>query len=136
MIPEQYRLSFVVMMLHLTLRIAITISQFFFACKSALTSFFSKDRITIRKYYAFELVQEPWMSLNFALIGAAGYIAPRHLKAIKETGNRLIAAIDPNDSVGVLDQYALMCAILQKSNGLTGTWKSSVKVRKANVWIL
>lgn len=42
---------------------------------------------------------------NFALIGAGGYIAPRHLKAIHDTGNRLIAAADPNDSVGVLDQY-------------------------------
>jgi UDP-N-acetyl-2-amino-2-deoxyglucuronate dehydrogenase len=42
---------------------------------------------------------------NFALIGAAGYIAPRHLKAIHDTGNRLIAAIDPKDSVGVLDRY-------------------------------
>jgi UDP-N-acetyl-2-amino-2-deoxyglucuronate dehydrogenase len=42
---------------------------------------------------------------NFALIGAAGYIAPRHLKAIKETGNNLIAAFDPFDSVGILDSY-------------------------------
>src|SRR5215468_1251392 len=42
---------------------------------------------------------------NFALIGAAGYIAPRHLKAIKDTGNRLVAALDPFDSVGVLDSY-------------------------------
>jgi len=42
---------------------------------------------------------------NFALIGAAGYIAPRHLKAIKETGNNLIAATDPHDSVGILDQF-------------------------------
>ncbi len=42
---------------------------------------------------------------KFALIGAAGYIAPRHLKAIADTGNRLVAAIDPNDSVGVLDRY-------------------------------
>ncbi len=42
---------------------------------------------------------------NFALLGAAGYIAPRHLKAIKETGNTLIAALDKNDSVGVLDSY-------------------------------
>lgn len=42
---------------------------------------------------------------NFALIGAAGYIAPRHLKAIKETGNNLLCAIDPHDSVGILDQY-------------------------------
>ncbi len=42
---------------------------------------------------------------NFALIGAAGYIAPRHMKAIKETGNELIAALDKNDSVGIIDSY-------------------------------
>lgn len=42
---------------------------------------------------------------NFALIGAAGYIAPRHMKAIKATGQRLVAALDPNDSVGVIDGY-------------------------------
>mgnify|MGYP000745971024 CR=1 FL=1 len=42
---------------------------------------------------------------NFALIGAAGYIAPRHLKAIKDTNNRLIAALDKFDSVGVMDSY-------------------------------
>jgi UDP-N-acetyl-2-amino-2-deoxyglucuronate dehydrogenase len=42
---------------------------------------------------------------NFALIGAAGYIAPRHMQAIKATGNRLVAAYDPNDSVGILDSY-------------------------------
>jgi len=42
---------------------------------------------------------------NFVLIGAAGYIAPRHLKAIKETGNNLVAALDPSDSVGILDSY-------------------------------
>ena len=42
---------------------------------------------------------------NFALIGAAGFIAPRHLKAIHDTGNRLVAAIDPHDSVGILDRF-------------------------------
>jgi len=42
---------------------------------------------------------------NFALIGAAGYVAPRHMKAIKDTGNNLIAALDKNDSVGILDSY-------------------------------
>jgi UDP-N-acetyl-2-amino-2-deoxyglucuronate dehydrogenase len=42
---------------------------------------------------------------NFALIGAAGYIAPRHLKAIKETNNTLIAALDKFDSVGMMDSY-------------------------------
>ena len=42
---------------------------------------------------------------NFALIGAAGYIAPRHMKAIKETGNNLVAAMDKCDSVGIIDSY-------------------------------
>ena len=42
---------------------------------------------------------------SFALIGASGYIAPRHMKAIKETGNNLVAAYDPFDSVGVIDSY-------------------------------
>lgn len=42
---------------------------------------------------------------NFALIGAAGYIAPRHMKAIKETGNDLVAAVDRCDSVGIIDSY-------------------------------
>ena len=42
---------------------------------------------------------------RFALIGVGGYIAPRHLKAIKETGNVLVAALDKNDSVGILDAY-------------------------------
>ncbi len=42
---------------------------------------------------------------NFAIIGVAGYIAPRHLKAIKETNNNLLAAYDPYDGVGILDSY-------------------------------
>ncbi|MFM8913861.1 MAG: Gfo/Idh/MocA family protein, partial [Flammeovirgaceae bacterium] len=42
---------------------------------------------------------------NFALIGAAGYIAPRHLQAIKDTGNNLLAALDRFDSVGIMDSY-------------------------------
>ncbi len=42
---------------------------------------------------------------NFAMTGVAGYIAPRHLKAIKETDNQLLAACDPHDSVGLLDSY-------------------------------
>lgn len=46
------------------------------------------------------------MSKNFAVIGVGGYIAPRHLRAIRDTGNKLIAAVDPKDSVGVLDQYS------------------------------
>ena len=46
------------------------------------------------------------MTKNFAVIGVGGYIAPRHLKAIQHTGNRLVAAVDPNDSVGLLDRYS------------------------------
>lgn len=42
---------------------------------------------------------------RFALIGAAGYIAPRHMGAIRETGNHLVAALDPNDSVGIIDSH-------------------------------
>lgn len=42
---------------------------------------------------------------KFALVGAAGYIAPRHMKAIKETGNELVAAYDVNDSVGIIDSH-------------------------------
>lgn len=42
---------------------------------------------------------------NFSLIGAAGYIAPRHMKAIRDTGNELVAAMDVNDSVGIIDSH-------------------------------
>ena len=42
---------------------------------------------------------------NFALIGAAGYIAPRHMKAIKDTDSNLLAALDPFDSVGIIDSH-------------------------------
>jgi UDP-N-acetyl-2-amino-2-deoxyglucuronate dehydrogenase len=42
---------------------------------------------------------------NFVLIGVGGYIAPRHMKAIKDTGNNLLAALDKHDSVGIIDSY-------------------------------
>jgi UDP-N-acetyl-2-amino-2-deoxyglucuronate dehydrogenase len=45
------------------------------------------------------------MTKNFALIGAAGFVAPRHMKAIAETGNTLVAALDPSDSVGIIDSH-------------------------------
>lgn len=45
------------------------------------------------------------MGKNFAIIGVGGYIAPRHLKAIRDTGGNLVAAVDTNDSVGLLDSY-------------------------------
>ena len=47
---------------------------------------------------------------NFALTGTAGYVAQRHLQAIRETGNQLVAAIDKHDSVGILDSYFPDCA--------------------------
>jgi UDP-N-acetyl-2-amino-2-deoxyglucuronate dehydrogenase len=46
---------------------------------------------------------------KFAIIGTAGYVAPRHLQAIKDTGNEVVAALDPNDSVGILDRYFPNC---------------------------
>lgn len=47
---------------------------------------------------------------NFAITGLAGYIAPRHLQAIKATGNRLVAASDPHDSVGIIDSFFPMAS--------------------------
>ncbi len=47
------------------------------------------------------------MNKNFALLGVGGFVAPRHLQAIRDTGNHLLAACDPSDSVGVLDRYFL-----------------------------
>jgi UDP-N-acetyl-2-amino-2-deoxyglucuronate dehydrogenase len=44
--------------------------------------------------------------MNFAMTGVAGFVAPRHLKAIADTANRLVAAVDPHDAVGILDRYA------------------------------
>jgi len=49
------------------------------------------------------------MGKNFVLIGAAGFVAPRHMKAIKEVGGDLIACLDPHDSVGILDSYFPNC---------------------------
>jgi UDP-N-acetyl-2-amino-2-deoxyglucuronate dehydrogenase len=43
---------------------------------------------------------------NFAVTGVAGFVAPRHLEAIRATGNRLVAAVDPHDAVGLLDRYS------------------------------
>lgn len=47
---------------------------------------------------------------NFGIIGVGGYIAPRHLKAIKDTGNNLIVALDKSDSVGIMDSYFPGCS--------------------------
>ncbi len=53
---------------------------------------------------------------KFALIGAAGYIAPRHMKAIKETGNTLVCGYDTNDSVGIIDSISPQSEFLQSLN--------------------
>jgi UDP-N-acetyl-2-amino-2-deoxyglucuronate dehydrogenase len=58
-------------------------------------------KIPLFRYKIFTMVDYK----KFALIGAAGYIAPRHMKAIKDTGNELVAALDKNDSVGIIDSY-------------------------------
>ena len=46
---------------------------------------------------------------KFALIGASGYVAPKHMKAIKDTENKLIASVDPKDSVGIIDSFFPDC---------------------------
>jgi len=62
------------------------------------------------------------MALNFAITGVAGYIAPRHLKAIKDTGNRLVAAVDPHDSVGLLDQYSFDTRFFTTPSSARARW--------------
>ena len=52
--------------------------------------------------------------MKFGLIGAGGYVAPRHMQAIKDTGNELVVALDPNDSVGILDRYFPNCKFFTK----------------------
>ena len=58
---------------------------------------------------------------NFALIGAAGYIAPRHIKAIADTGNNLVAAYDKFDSVGRLDASFPSVHSLRSRSSLTAS---------------
>lgn len=53
--------------------------------------------------------------MNFALVGAAGFVAPRHLQAIADVGARLVAAMDPHDSVGILDRYDRSTAFFTES---------------------
>ena len=60
---------------------------------------------------------------RFALIGAAGYIAPRHMIAIRETGNDLLAALDPNDSVGIIDSHFPEADFFTEFERLIGIYK-------------
>jgi UDP-N-acetyl-2-amino-2-deoxyglucuronate dehydrogenase len=46
------------------------------------------------------------LAVNFAMTGVAGFVAPRHLKAVADTGHRLVAAVDPHDAVGILDRFS------------------------------
>lgn len=55
---------------------------------------------------------------NFALLGAAGFVAPRHLRAIRDGGHRLVAAADPSDSVGILDQFGFGVRFFRDADGL------------------
>ena len=58
-------------------------------------------------YWARDIIHQPKaiLPINFAITGLAGYIAPRHLQAIKDAGGTLVAGVDPHDSVGILDSY-------------------------------
>jgi len=79
-------------------------------------------------------------SKRFALVGAGGYIAPRHMKAIKETGNVLVAALDPNDSVGVIDSYFPNADFFTELNVLIDTLKNyavkTISVLTISVFVL
>jgi len=67
--------------------------------------------------------------MRFALIGAAGYVAPRHMKAIKENGGELVALLDPADSVGVIDSYFPNCLYF---NELERFWRQLDRWRYEN----
>ena len=56
---------------------------------------------------------------NFGLIGASGYIAPKHMKAIKDTDNQLVAGLDPYDGIGIMDSYFPQAFFLQSLRDLT-----------------
>ncbi|QJQ96358.1 MULTISPECIES: Gfo/Idh/MocA family oxidoreductase [Halomonadaceae] len=69
---------------------------------------------------------------NFALIGAAGYIAPRHMQAIQGTNNALVAAYDINDSVGIIDSISMDCAFFTEFElFLEHAWKLGREGREA-----
>ena len=63
-------------------------------------------------------------NLNFALIGAAGFVAPRHLKAIRDTGNKLIASLDPYDGVGIMDSFFPNADFFTETERFTAIWTS------------
>ena len=68
---------------------------------------------------------------RFAVIGVGGYIAPRHLQAINDTGNSLIAATDINDSVGILDRYTQDVDFFTNFNQFENYIKSKINSKEA-----
>ncbi|KAA0011423.1 Gfo/Idh/MocA family oxidoreductase [Billgrantia pellis] len=76
--------------------------------------------------------------MNFALIGAAGYIAPRHMQAIKETGHALVAAYDINDSVGIIDSISTDCAFFTEfENFMEHAWRLRRQQNRAiDYWVV
>ena len=72
-------------------------------CERGVTTSRLSPDLSVRTFgrHSFALPLMP----NFALTGLAGYIAPRHLQAIRDTGNTLVAAVDPHDSVGIIDSF-------------------------------
>ena len=60
------------------------------------------------------------------MLGAAGFVAPRHMRAIRDTGHELVAAMDPNDSVGILDTHFPDCAFFTDINEFTDFIKASI----------
>ncbi|MDA8692833.1 Gfo/Idh/MocA family oxidoreductase [Saprospiraceae bacterium] len=67
------------------------------------------------------------MIKNFIIIGVGGYVAPRHLRAIHELGHSLVAAMDPNDSVGILDRYFPNCQFFTSEKNLSKFLEGFIK---------
>ena len=72
---------------------------------------------------------------NFAIIGVGGYIAPRHLKAIKDTGNNLISAYDRFDSVGIMDSYFPDAAFFTEQEFSRSIYREAIVLRHRYWWL-
>ena len=70
---------------------------------------------------------------KFALIGASGFIAPKHMAAIKHNSGQLTVALDPNDSVGIIDRYFPECFFFTKLNKFVDCLK---KIKKINYLVI
>ena len=72
------------------------------------------------------------MKENFAMLGVGGFVAPRHLKAIADTGHELVAACDPYDSVGMMDHYFPNASFLQNTSVSIAFLKRAGVLEKTN----